>query len=327
MKIGNIEAKKGKLTKGYLEIGYASDGEPVKIPVIIVNGVEDGEVYWVEGGIHGTEISGAMAIIECLNSIDPEKLKGTVVGVPVVNIMAHCAGHHHSPVDYTNLNHVFPGNPDGSYTQQLAYEYYNIVTQHANYLLDFHNGGHDLEMPYYCGYIVQDGTETAEKTKKLVEFSGADAGWVTHFAEFRPGLPSQLASMAKAGIASMIVESGSADCTEDCIGNYKKSILGGLRGFGFIEGEPYNNPKQLTLVNGKTPTGPKTHKGGLFISATYPGAILNEGDQIGKVINLFGDVVEDIKCPEDNMYVTSIMRTGTPVATGTMYGELAMLEE
>ena len=327
MKIGQINAERGTLTKTFLEIGYDYDGGAIKIPIIIVRGVEDGETYWVEGGIHGTEISGALAIIECLQEIDPLKLKGMVVGVPVVNILAHRAGHHHAPADYTNLNRVFPGDPNGSYTQQLAHEYYNIVASHADYVLDFHNGGHEMEMPYYCGYIVQDGTPTAEKTKKLVEYSGADAGWVTHFPEFRPGLPSQLASMAKKGIAAMIVESGSADCTETCIKNYKKSILGGLRGFGFLEGEPFHNPRHLTLINGKSPTGPHTHKGGLFVSATYPGAVLNEGEPIGKVINLFGETLEEITCPEDKLYVTAIMKTGTPVTSGTMYGEFAVVTE
>ena len=98
-----------------------------------------------------------------------------------------------------------------------------------------------------------------------------------------------------------------------------------MRGFGFLEGEPYHNPHHLTLVNGKSPTGPRTHNGGLFVSATYPGAVLNEGDMIGRVINLFGDTMEEIRCPEDKLYVTAIMKTGTPVTSGTMYGEFAVV--
>lgn len=327
MRIGNIEVEKGKRTDGYFEIGYTADGQQIKIPVIIVAGAEDGEVYWAEGGIHGTEISGAMAIIEAAQEIDPAKLKGIFVGVPVINLMAHRAGHHHSPADYSNLNHVFPGDADGSYTSQLAAAYFEIVSSCANYVLDFHNGGHDMIMPYYCGYIVQDGTPLAKKTKKLVQYSGAHSGWVTHFSEFHSKLPSQLASLTKAGIATMIVESGSADCERETIENYKKSIFGGMRGFGFLDGEPYNNPNMMITMNGKTPTGPKTHRGGLFVALTTAGAVLKKGAPVGKVIDLFGNVLEEYFCPEEDMYVNSILKTGTPITNGAMYGEFSVVTD
>ena len=327
MQIGTISAEKGKLVKGYLEIGYLNDGEPVKIPVLIASGETEGEVLWVEGGIHGTESGGTLAIIETLNSLDLKKLKGTVVGVPVVNIAAHRAGQRLSPIDGTNLNRVFPGRADGSYTEQLADAYFKIVSRHANYLLDFHSGGETMKSPYYCGDIFKQNDETSDLTKKMLDYTGADAGWIGYYEEFHGKLPSQLASLAKSKIPALMVERGGGDVTKTDIDNYKQSILGCLKGFGFLEGEPPVNPKQISVINGAFPTGPMTHKGGLFLTEVQPGAILKKGEPVVKIINLFGEVLEEMVSPADGVYVNAIMKNCTPVNSGEMYGEFAQVLE
>ena len=323
MKIGNVVSEKGKLVKGYLEIGWLSDGEPVRMPIMIASGLEDGEVFWVEGGIHGSECSGTLAIIELMNELDLTKLKGTVVGVPVVNILAHRYNQRLSPVDGGNLNRVFPGSPDGSYTQQLAAAYFDVVSQHANYVLDFHNGGLNMKSPFYCGDIEKAGDATSDKTRRMLAYTGADAGWLGFYQEFHAKLPSQMASLAKKGIPSLIVESGGGDVTAEDIANYKQSVIGCLKGFGFLEGEPPIHPGQLRLVNGETPTGPTTQKGGLFLCETHAGAILKKGDRVGRIVNLFGETLEELTAPEDDLYVNAVLCHCTPVNSGEMYGEFS----
>lgn len=325
MKIGSAVSEKGKITKGYMEIGWLCDGEPVKIPVLIASGIEEGEVLWVEGGIHGTECGGTLAILECIHSLDLSKLKGTVVGVPVVNIAAHRAGMRLTPIDGANLNRVFPGMADGSYTGQLAAEYFEIMSRHANYVLDFHSGGNDLKSPYYCGDIEKKDDPTSELTKRMLSYCGPDAGWLGPYEEFHAKLPSQMASLAKKNIPSLIVESGGGDIEREDVENYKKAIMGCLMGFGFLEGEPPVNEHMLRLVNGSFPTGPTTKKGGLFLTDVKPGAVLKKGEPVGRIINLFGEVLEEILSPADDVYVTAIMKNGTPVNSGEMYGEFAQV--
>ena len=52
------------------------------IPLIIVNGIEDGPVLCVDAGVHGDEDDGQEAIRRVLADIDPATLRGTLVGIP-----------------------------------------------------------------------------------------------------------------------------------------------------------------------------------------------------------------------------------------------------
>lgn len=79
----------------------------------------------IDGGIHGDEIAGVMAIDTVMKYINITR--GTVVFVPKVNIQAVNKNTRQVNVD---LNHVFPGNSDGSlYEERLAYDFMKFVEE------------------------------------------------------------------------------------------------------------------------------------------------------------------------------------------------------
>ena len=44
MKIGTAEAKKGCLVKGYIDCGELAMGSPIRMPVMILQGEQDGSL-------------------------------------------------------------------------------------------------------------------------------------------------------------------------------------------------------------------------------------------------------------------------------------------
>lgn len=54
-------------------------------------------------------------------TLEPKTLHGTFIATPAMNISAFEAGDRVSPYDKIDMNRVFPGDPGGDYTQQLAY--------------------------------------------------------------------------------------------------------------------------------------------------------------------------------------------------------------
>jgi predicted deacylase len=64
------------------------DGSWVTIPVAIVNRAEDGPRLWLQAGCQGGEAAGAFCVTEIVNVLDPSKLRGAVIGIPVVNTPA-----------------------------------------------------------------------------------------------------------------------------------------------------------------------------------------------------------------------------------------------
>jgi hypothetical protein len=74
-----------------------------------------------------------------LYNLDPQKLHGTVIGVPIVNLLGFSRNSRYLP-DRRDLNRYFPGNSHGSVASRLANTFFNDIIKHCNALVDLHTG-------------------------------------------------------------------------------------------------------------------------------------------------------------------------------------------
>ena len=51
--VGTAIVPPGERGHGIIEYGTGAFGEPLGLPITVVNGVEDGPVLWIDGAIHG----------------------------------------------------------------------------------------------------------------------------------------------------------------------------------------------------------------------------------------------------------------------------------
>jgi hypothetical protein len=58
IKVGSASAKKGNRGQGFLKVGELSVHSEIQIPVLIVNGQENGSTLWVNGAVHGRPSGG-----------------------------------------------------------------------------------------------------------------------------------------------------------------------------------------------------------------------------------------------------------------------------
>jgi len=65
-----------------------SGSDTAHLPVKIIKGKADGPVFSIVAGIHGYEYPPVIAAQQMLSNIDPDKLKGTLLVVPVANTAA-----------------------------------------------------------------------------------------------------------------------------------------------------------------------------------------------------------------------------------------------
>ena len=56
------------------------------VPVIVVHGKYQGPVVGITAALHGDELNGIEIVRQVLKGIDPKKLAGTIVAVPIVNL-------------------------------------------------------------------------------------------------------------------------------------------------------------------------------------------------------------------------------------------------
>ena len=104
------------------------DGGDLTLTVLAAVGAQEGPTLTLLSGVHGDEYEGMRTIQLLYRSIDPNKLRGRVIMVPVCNPPAYYAISRTTPYDEKNLARVFPGSPTGSITEQLAH----VITQTFN---------------------------------------------------------------------------------------------------------------------------------------------------------------------------------------------------
>src|SRR5262245_17819492 len=113
--------KPGAKKSFVLEVVPRADGSPIELPVLVVRGAAAGKTLLATAGVHGDEFEGMAAIRQFYESLDPARLVGTFVAAPTANPPAYEAGLRTNPDDRQDLARVFPGDPAGTVTEQIAH--------------------------------------------------------------------------------------------------------------------------------------------------------------------------------------------------------------
>ncbi|MBK7948369.1 MAG: succinylglutamate desuccinylase/aspartoacylase family protein [Deltaproteobacteria bacterium] len=172
-------------------------GLQVDTPVLVAHGVSPGPVLCLTSAIHGDELNGIEIVRRVYHSIDPETLSGTLIGVPVVNLVGFQRASRYLP-DRRDLNRFFPGNPRGSLASRVAYSFFESVIRHCDYLVDLHTGSfHRTNLPQLRADL--------SDPRILAMTKGFGAIAVLHSNDRDRSLRS---AAKRAGIAAVTIEAG-----------------------------------------------------------------------------------------------------------------------
>jgi len=109
----------------------------VNMPVHVVHGKREGPVLFVSAAVHGDEINGVEIIRRLLLQPQLQKLRGTLLVVPIVNVFGFHNQSRYLP-DRRDLNRSFPGREQGSLAGRLAHIFLREVVMHADFGIDLH---------------------------------------------------------------------------------------------------------------------------------------------------------------------------------------------
>ena len=178
-----------------LPVGDSVGGE-TSTPVLVVAGARSGRVVCLTGGIHGDELNGVEVVRRSLARAKPAELRGTLVGVPIVNLAAFRRGSRYLP-DRRDLNRFFPGNARGSSASRLARALFEVL-RHCDALVDVHSGSfHRTNLPQVRGDLRKP------EVLRLAKAFGAE---LAVHNEGRPGTLRRAAT--DAGIPAIAYEAG-----------------------------------------------------------------------------------------------------------------------
>ena len=276
-------------------------------PVITVTGAKPGPVLFVSAGVHGGEYPAIEAVIRLGKSLDPSAIAGTVILMPVLNLPAFrkrtmfvC------PVDNVNPNRVFPGDPNGSYSEQMTHALINKFVIHADAYIDLHGG--DIPEALVPFSICRGGGEAAQavevdlKSKEIaIAFGLPYVLTVTKPVQPAKGL-SSYAAAAERGIPAVLAEGGGVgQLQEDAVELLMNGVRRVMAHLGMLENT--GGDAADTAAATGTPTiftkfeWVYTKNAGMFYPRVAAGYLVQKGQEIGTIGSLFGDVLETIIAP------------------------------
>ena len=245
-------------------------GLALPTPVLVINGAKPGPTVCLTSAIHGDELNGIEVVRRVMYDIDPSKLSGTIIGVPIVNLQGFQRTSRYLS-DRRDLNRFFPGEPNGSLASRIAHSLFTKVIRHCTYLIDLHTGS------FRRNNLPQIRANMSDP--KVAEFVGAfDKIAIVHHA----GSPGMLRFVAnQSGIVSVTMELGESlriqENQIDAGTHSVNSLLDKLEMYPrtFIWGEPRPTYYESLWL--------RAESGGILFSEMDLGDRVSRGDVLGVV--------------------------------------------
>lgn len=149
--VGDLSVARGEKAWGRLPLAAGPDGVDVSVPIAVVCGPRDGPVVYIGAGTHGEELNGIECARRLAVALDPRETHGTIIVVPIHNVLSFLGMRRETPWDGLNANRLFPGNPEGWFTERMVHTLYTTVMRRAEVIIDFHGastGGRCLTHVY-----------------------------------------------------------------------------------------------------------------------------------------------------------------------------------
>jgi len=270
---------------------------PMTMPVHVVHGRRAGPTFFVSAAIHGDEINGVEIIRRLLQLKILDRLKGTLICAPIVNVYGFLTHSRYLP-DRRDLNRSFPGSPHGSLASRLANTFVSEIVDRSQYGIDLHTGGnHRTNLPH-----VRANTDDAD-TMRLARAFGAPIVVNSNLRD-----SSLRAVAAERGIAMLLYEAGEALRFDEV------SIRVGVRGIVHVMREigmlRRRRQKGHEPVVARSSTWIRAQGGGIARMTAPLGTHVTEGDSLGLVADAFGANGGPIEAPATGIIIG---RTSLPV--------------
>lgn len=273
-------------------------------PYTVVRGQHDGPRVALISGVHPAEYPAIEGNIRSTRALDPARLRGTVVSLPLIDVPAFLPRTPFvSPIDGKNPNRFFPGDPEGTFSEVLDDAIFRTVIAPSDALIDLH-GGDMVEALYPFSVYSVSGNDAVDAQSLAM----AEAFGLPYVVASRPQ-PGGLAgttvdAAAAAGVPGIIAEAGSSGLlTEPETQMMVDGVANTLRALGLLEGEVQDHT--VTVV--ERFTWVRSPAEGMWYPSVATGEHVREGQTIGRIGNLYGDTLAEITAPHEGaiLFITS----------------------
>ncbi len=266
----NSTINPGELVQTTWTAGEALHGAQIPTPVLVAHGVEPGPTLCVTAAVHGDELNGIEAVRRLMYALNPKKLTGTLIGVPIVNLQGF-QRHSRYMSDRRDLNRFFPGNPRGSSAARMAFSFFNDVIRNCDGLVDLHTGSfHRTNLPQLRADL--------QNADVLALTKGFGATVILHSAG---GEGTLRRASVNAGIPAVTLEAGEPlRLQNDAVEHTVKALFTLLDTMGMYNKRSlWGNPEPAYYSSAWV----RADQGGILMSSVKLGRRVKRGDTLGTV--------------------------------------------
>lgn len=294
--VGNATAARGKRALGSLEVPPGPDAG-LNIPVAVLHGAWPGPVLAIVSGLHGTEFASILAVERLIDRLDPTDVTGTIILIPVVNVPSfEHKTMHVNPTDGKSMNRFFPGRPDGTQTERVAYALTRQVVEKCDALIDMHGGDIDESLRPYT-YWTRTGNEKLDAAAREMALAfGIDHIVVATDRPKDPNASRYLDTTAVTrGKPAIAVEAGSAGGVDvEDVTLLFNGCLSVMRQLKMLPGNPSPVTHPVWLDAVRTVASDHT---GIFSPTVKRGSFVEQGTRLGTITDFLGRKLAEARSP------------------------------
>jgi uncharacterized protein len=270
----------------------------LQVPLVEVTGSGDGPVLTVIAGVHGCEYASMAGVRRWLRDLEQQELRGRVRAVPVLNVTAFAARSPFVvPEDGKNLNRCFPGDPDGTLADRLAYDAFSQLISGSDAYIDAHCG--DMVEALQPFALYEAGPAEARASELAMAYG------LPYVIRQEKG-PNQAVSgtssgaAAQAGVPAITAEAGGCGLVEElAVALHVAGLNAVLSLLGMTDDRSSRAPAQPPTLLERF-IWLRCRQAGWWQPDVAPGDALAEGQVVGTVSTLDGaEVLETITAPAD----------------------------
>lgn len=280
----SLKSLKPGLHKFNIAIPGNPMGTPWQIPCIILKGNKSGPTLGVTAALHGDELNGINTIFKLFEKLDSEQdFSGILMAVPIVNVPGFMLEQREYS-DGKDLNRRMPGKLDAQFPSDVYNHYLTSkIVKLFDYHLDLHTASVGRVNSLYIRVDLND-----EKCKELAYLQNP------HLIVSKYDEEGTLRAWANSiGIPSITIEIGNPNTFQPkLIDETLEGIFNTMKFLKMIPGDVKNYMSDTIICDSSA--WENSSKGGLLEIKTQLTEVVEKGDIVAVIYNVFGDIIEEI---------------------------------
>ncbi len=299
---GETQHFKYRVSETYLD-------DPIRIPVSIINGTKPGPTCFLTAASHGDELNGVEVVREVVEEWDHSEIRGTIVGIPVMNVPGFLAQERYIPHSDRDLNRSFPGDPESTGAHRMAYEIFSNFIEPCDFGIDLHTSTRGRTNMFHTRANMDN-----EDISRLAKSFGSNI-----VIDGQGPEETLRREASDAGVPTITVEMGMAHRFErDLIDEALEGIRSVFAEFNIYPTEIVRNPIWRTIVQGWTDrTWIRAESGGMVEMHYNAGDLIYEGDTIATIRGPFKNEYEKVTAPATGLLIGAlenpVVSPGNPI--------------